>query len=61
MSAENNPRVRAMDKALKAANADLARGESLQVVFIGLYFQGAQDALEIFEKSLDKPKAKGGK
>jgi len=60
MSAENNPRVRAMAKALKAANASIARGESLQVVFIDLYFQGATDALDFFEKA-QKPKRKGAR
>ncbi len=59
MSAENNPRVRAMAKALKTANASLARGESLQVVFIELYFQGATDALDIFEQSQKAQTRKG--
>jgi len=56
VSAENNPRIRAMAKALKRANASVRSGESLQVVFIELYYAGASDALDFFEKAQRVPR-----
>jgi len=47
MSAENNPRLRQLAIDLKRANAMFARGESLQVVLIDVWFAGYGCALDI--------------
>jgi len=57
MSAEKNPRLRSMAKALKRCNAMLVAGESLQVVLIECYYSGAFDTLT----ELQKPKRKGAR
>lgn len=51
MSTENNPRLRQMAKDLKRANAMLARGESLQVIFIDVWFAGVECGINHFAKT----------